>query len=88
MRRRSTTVLAGLIALFAPSVAGAIDMTGRWQMDFGTGPERVDVVQTGSSVAFTISGFPIVATLNGKCTAVFRGWRRSSPPSCFWWITA
>jgi cysteine-rich repeat protein len=66
MRRRSTTVLAGLIALFAPSMAAAFDLTGRWQMDFGTGPERVDVVQTGSSVAFTISGFPIVATLNGN----------------------
>jgi hypothetical protein len=36
MGRRSTSILAGLIGLLVASVAAALGLTGRWQMDFGT----------------------------------------------------
>jgi len=69
MRRTMLHVLvAGVCAFVALTGAcsAAADMTGRWLISVAPVSERVDVVESGGTVSFTLGGTPITATRTGN----------------------
>jgi cysteine-rich repeat protein len=92
MRHRCPGIAIALV--FVAAQAAAIDLTGKWRLEYGSGAvEFIDVAQSGSAVSTTLNpsvGVPVAmsGTFDEIGLTLTLGIPGCAPPSCFSGLSA
>lgn len=83
MSHRSLGVVIAFV--FGAQAAVAVDLTGRWRLEYDGGSEFADVVQSGSAVTMTFApgGSPLTMSGSASATDLSLALPSCTPPSCY-----